>query len=31
LLSQFQSMPNRADLYLPIDTHFTAYGHAVTA
>ncbi|MBV9131221.1 MAG: hypothetical protein JO318_00890, partial [Chloroflexi bacterium] len=31
LLQQFQSMPNRADLFLPIDTHFTAYGHAVTA
>lgn len=31
LLSQFQSMPNRADLFLRIDTHFTAYGHAVTA
>jgi lysophospholipase L1-like esterase len=31
LLPQFQSMPNRADLFLPIDTHFTAYGHEVTA
>lgn len=31
LLPQFQSMPNRSDLFLPIDTHFTAYGHAVTA
>jgi lysophospholipase L1-like esterase len=31
LLPQFQSMPDRSDLFLPIDTHFTAYGHAVTA
>jgi len=27
----FQSMPDHASLFLPIDTHFTAYGHAVTA
>jgi hypothetical protein len=31
LLPEFQAMPNRADLFLPIDTHFTAYGHEVTA
>jgi lysophospholipase L1-like esterase len=31
LLPEFLAMPNRADLFLPIDTHFTAYGHAVTA
>ena len=31
LLPQFQSMPDRSELFLPIDTHFTAYGHAVTA
>ncbi|MBV9600533.1 MAG: hypothetical protein JOZ87_27290, partial [Chloroflexi bacterium] len=31
LLPEFRSMPDRANLYLRIDTHFTAYGHAVTA
>ncbi len=31
LLPAFRAMPDRADLYLRIDTHFTAYGHAVTA
>jgi lysophospholipase L1-like esterase len=31
LLPVFQSMPDHTDLFLPIDTHFTAYGHAVTA
>jgi lysophospholipase L1-like esterase len=31
LLPVFQSNPNRADLYLRIDTHFTAYGHQFTA
>jgi hypothetical protein len=31
LLPTFQSDPNRANLYLRIDTHFTAYGHQVTA
>lgn len=31
LLPQFQAMPDRANLYLRIDTHFTAYGHQVTA
>ena len=31
LLPMFRSMPDRANLYLPIDTHFTAYGHQVTA
>ena len=31
LLPVFQSMPDRAELFLPIDTHFTAYGHAATA
>jgi lysophospholipase L1-like esterase len=31
LLPEFRAMPDRADLYLRIDTHFTAYGHTVTA
>jgi hypothetical protein len=31
LLPEFRSMTDRADLYLRIDTHFTAYGHSVTA
>jgi lysophospholipase L1-like esterase len=31
LLPQFQDLPDRNELFLPIDTHFTAYGHAVTA
>jgi len=31
LLPQFRSMPDRANLYLRIDTHFSAYGHQVTA
>ncbi len=31
LLPQFQADPNRANLYLRLDTHFTAYGHAATA
>ena len=31
LLPQFQADPDRANLYLRIDTHFTAYGHAVAA
>jgi hypothetical protein len=31
LLPLFRSMSDRGDLYLRIDTHFTAYGHAVTA
>jgi lysophospholipase L1-like esterase len=31
LLPEFRSMPDRAELYLRLDTHFTAYGHAVTA
>jgi hypothetical protein len=31
LLPEFRSMPDRSDLYLRIDTHFTAYGHATTA
>jgi hypothetical protein len=31
LLPVFQSLPDRANLYLRIDTHFTAYGHKVTA
>jgi lysophospholipase L1-like esterase len=31
LLPVFSADPNRADLYLRIDTHFTAYGHGVTA
>lgn len=31
LLPVFQSLPDRSGLFLPIDTHFTAYGHAVTA
>jgi lysophospholipase L1-like esterase len=31
LLPVFQSDPDRANLYLRIDTHFTAYGHEVTA
>jgi hypothetical protein len=31
LLPLFRSIPDRADLYLRIDTHFTAYGHQVTA
>lgn len=31
LLPQFRAMPDRADLYLRLDTHFTAYGHDVTA
>ncbi|HEX8966293.1 MAG TPA: SGNH/GDSL hydrolase family protein [Chloroflexota bacterium] len=31
LLPAFQSRPDRADLYLRIDTHFTANGHRVTA
>ena len=31
LLPLFRSMSDRASLYLRIDTHFTAYGHDVTA
>jgi lysophospholipase L1-like esterase len=31
LLPEFRSMPDRANLYLRLDTHFTAYGHEVTA
>jgi hypothetical protein len=31
LLPVFQSLADRANLYLRIDTHFTAYGHQVTA
>jgi hypothetical protein len=31
LLPEFRSLADRADLYLRIDTHFTAYGHTVTA
>ena len=31
LLPLFRSMPDRANLYLRIDTHFTAYGHQVSA
>jgi lysophospholipase L1-like esterase len=31
LLPLFQSLPDRSTLYLRIDTHFTAYGHQVTA
>jgi hypothetical protein len=31
LLPLFRSMSDRASLYLRIDTHFTAYGHEVTA
>jgi hypothetical protein len=31
LLAQFRSLPNRGDLYFRVDTHFTAYGHDVTA
>jgi lysophospholipase L1-like esterase len=31
LLPVFRSRPDRADLYLRLDTHFTALGHAVTA
>jgi lysophospholipase L1-like esterase len=31
LLPTFQSDPDRANLYLRIDTHFSAYGHQVTA
>jgi hypothetical protein len=31
LLPQFQALPNHDDLFLPIDTHFTAYGHEATA
>lgn len=31
LLPRFNADPDRANLYLRIDTHFTAYGHAVTA
>ncbi|MBV9913769.1 MAG: hypothetical protein JOZ93_14390 [Sinobacteraceae bacterium] len=31
LLPRFSAMADRADLFLRIDTHFTAYGHAVTA
>ena len=31
LLPQFRALPDRSQLYLRIDTHFTAYGHAVTA
>ncbi len=31
LLPQFSAMPDRANLYLRIDTHFSAYGHQVTA
>jgi lysophospholipase L1-like esterase len=31
LMPVFQSMPDHVDLFLPIDTHFTAYGHAVAA
>ena len=31
LLPLFRSMPDRANLYLRIDTHFTAYGHQVAA
>jgi lysophospholipase L1-like esterase len=31
LLPVFSAMPDRANLYWRIDTHFTAYGHQVTA
>ena len=31
LLPQLQALPDRKELFLPIDTHFTAYGHAITA
>ena len=31
LLPLFASDPDRANIYLRIDTHFTAYGHAFTA
>jgi lysophospholipase L1-like esterase len=31
LLPLFRSTSDRADLYLRIDTHFTAYGHQLTA
>jgi lysophospholipase L1-like esterase len=31
LLPLFRTMPDRASVYLRIDTHFTAYGHQVTA
>jgi lysophospholipase L1-like esterase len=31
LLPVFRARPDRADLYLRLDTHFTALGHAVTA
>ena len=31
LLPQFRALADRADLYLRIDTHFSAYGHTVTA
>jgi hypothetical protein len=27
----FRARPDRADLYLRLDTHFTALGHAATA
>jgi hypothetical protein len=31
LLPAFRAMPDRASLYLRIDTHFSVYGHKVTA
>jgi lysophospholipase L1-like esterase len=31
LLPLFRARPDRGDLYLRIDTHFTALGHAVVA
>lgn len=31
LLPEFRSMPDRANLYLRLNTHFTKYGHEVTA
>jgi lysophospholipase L1-like esterase len=31
LLPVFRARADRADLYLRLDTHFTALGHAVTA
>ena len=31
LLPEFRSLPDRASLYLRIDTHMSAYGHDVTA
>ena len=31
LLPEFRARSDRADLYLRLDTHFTALGHAATA